>query len=146
VDRGTSAGGSSARIRRPRYLQRKTIPGVASRCFAGARLCGQPGSLQQLTNANGTLFFTAFDGTNGFELWKSDGTPAGTVLVEDIRPGADDSLPAGLTNGTLFFTADDGANKELFELPLETANARSDHVPGRRHGVLAGGRFVRLPT
>ena len=36
----------------------------------------------------GTLFFTANDGIHGLELWKSDGTAAGTVLVKDIRPGA----------------------------------------------------------
>ena len=40
-----------------------------------------------LTNVNGTLFFTANDGTHGDELWKSDGTAAGTVLVKDINPG-----------------------------------------------------------
>ena len=38
---------------------------------------------------NGTLFFIANDGNAGNELWKSDGTDAGTVLVKDIRPGAD---------------------------------------------------------
>src|SRR5262249_49612199 len=38
-----------------------------------------------LTNVNGTLFFTADDG-NGTELWKSDGTAAGTTLVKDIFP------------------------------------------------------------
>ena len=44
-------------------------------------------SLSSLTNVNGTLFFAADDGTNGTELWKSDGTAAGTVLVKDINPG-----------------------------------------------------------
>ena len=36
---------------------------------------------------DGVLLFTADDGTTGFELWKSDGTAAGTVLVKDISPG-----------------------------------------------------------
>ena len=59
---------------------------------------------------NGTLFFTANDGTTGEELWKSDGTAAGTVLVKDINPGSASSYPSNLTNvnGTLFFTANDG--------------------------------------
>jgi ELWxxDGT repeat protein len=63
-----------------------------------------------LLNLNGTLFFTANDGVNGVELWKSDGTAAGTVMVRDIRAGANSSSPAELTemNGTLFFTASDG--------------------------------------
>ena len=37
-----------------------------------------------LTNVNGTLFFLANDGVNGTELWKSDGTEAGTDFVKDI--------------------------------------------------------------
>jgi ELWxxDGT repeat protein len=40
-----------------------------------------------LTNVGGTLFFVANDGGTGPELWKSDGTAAGTVRVKDILPG-----------------------------------------------------------
>src|SRR5262249_28805753 len=67
---------------------------------------------EYLTDFNGTLFFVANDGANGKELWKSDGTEAGTVLVKDIRPGRGGSYPFNLTviGSTLFFTANDGVN------------------------------------
>lgn len=60
-----------------------------------------------LTNVNGTLFFTASRTTDDEELWKSDGTEAGTVLVKDIRPGAEPSFPERLVNmnGILYFRA-----------------------------------------
>jgi ELWxxDGT repeat protein len=71
-----------------------------------------------LTNVNGTLYFQANDGTHGPELWKSDGTAAGTVLVKDINPGSAASSPSSLTNlnGTLFFSANDGTTgQELWK-------------------------------
>jgi len=74
---------------------------------------GNAGSLpNELTAVNGVLYFTAFDEEHGMELWKSDGTEAGTVLVADIRPGAQGSYPRELAfvNGALFFAADDGLN------------------------------------
>ena len=48
----------------------------------------------------------------GDELWKSDGTDGGTVLVKDIRGGTDSSVPRYLTNvgGTLYFRANDGSS------------------------------------
>ncbi len=72
---------------------------------------------QNLTAVGNTLFFTADDGVNGRELWKSDGTAAGTVLVGDIRPGSSSSDPQNLrvVGSTLYFTADDGVNgRELW--------------------------------
>src|SRR5438552_17504832 len=46
-----------------------------------------------LVNVNGTLFFEGGDGVNGLELWKSDGTTNGTVLVKDFNTGAICSCP-----------------------------------------------------
>ena len=66
---------------------------------------------QDLTMVDGTLYFGANDGSNGYELWKSDGTEAGTVLVKDINP-AGSSTPSHLANvdGLLYFAADEGVN------------------------------------
>ena len=66
----------------------------------------------ELTEVNNTLYFSADDGTNGSELWKSDGTAEGTVLVKDINSGAGSSIPNNLTdvNGTLYFSAYDSTS------------------------------------
>jgi ELWxxDGT repeat protein len=34
----------------------------------------------------GRALFTADDGVHGEELWVTDGTPGGTLLVEDLNP------------------------------------------------------------
>lgn len=71
-----------------------------------------------LTTANGRLFFAAWDDAHGQELWTSDGTRVGTVLVKDINPGSDShSAPNRLTEvgGLLYFSADDGSHgRELW--------------------------------
>jgi ELWxxDGT repeat protein len=60
--------------------------------------------------SSGTLYFSANDGVHGRELWTSDGTESGTVMVRDIRPGPKGSRPTGLAQvaGTLYFSASDG--------------------------------------
>jgi ELWxxDGT repeat protein len=65
-----------------------------------------------LTNQNGLALFAANDGSNGNELWRSNGQFPGTVLVKDINPGGGNSNPANFFNhaSTLFFAADDGTS------------------------------------
>ena len=66
-----------------------------------------------LIGFNGMLYFAANDGRDGVELWKSDGTPAGTILVTDLAKGQQGSNPQYLTvmNGALYFGAAGGLYK-----------------------------------
>lgn len=61
---------------------------------------------------NNELFFQASDGNAGGELWKTDGTSQGTVLVKDVRPGNTGSSPTlfGEVNNKLVFRASDGTH------------------------------------
>ncbi|KAL3656353.1 hypothetical protein V7S43_018797 [Phytophthora oleae] len=56
------------------------------------------------------LLFQADDCVHGSELWSTDGTKEGTVLVLDIYEGLLGSLPAYLISfaGQVYFQADDG--------------------------------------
>ena len=51
------------------------------------------------TKVNNTILFTATDATHGNEIWKTDGTAGGTVLVKDINPGSASSTSFELFPG-----------------------------------------------
>src|SRR5690606_5968552 len=64
------------------------------------------------------LYFRASEYTNGPELWVSDGTEAGTIMLKDINTDSGiGSYPGNFIkrNNELFFTAD-GGNGTRFEL------------------------------
>ena len=54
-----------------------------------------------------TVYFTADDGTNGLEVWKTDGTAGGTSMLKDIVTGSGSSYPRYLTawGSNLIFAA-----------------------------------------
>ena len=74
---------------------------------------------------------TAGDASTGLELWKSDGSTSGTVLVKDIVPGANGSYPTHLTavGPTLYFVTDN--DKSLWKSNGSAAGTvRVDLPPG----------------
>jgi len=71
---------------------------------------------RQLTNVNGSLFFTAKTDSEGRELWRSDGTTLGTQPVANLMDGVEGSDPADLVvrGDYLYFTADDGLGRQVW--------------------------------
>ena len=81
--------------------------------FAGQAAYYQGSYPQYLTAVGDTLFFNAKGAyPYGYELWKSDGTEAGTVMVKEIEPGYNQYNGGAryltAAGDTLYFTADDG--------------------------------------
>lgn len=83
----------------------------------------------------GAFYFLSSDGIHGTELWRTDGTAAGTRIVKDICPGSCASwiLRLAVWGSTLYFAADDGAHgKELWKSDGTEAGTQqvADIVPG----------------
>ncbi len=91
------------------------------------------------TAFNGALLFWAHDVEHGYELWRTDGTTAGTVRVKDINPGPASAVgtPGALValgpGGPLLFGASDGASgMELWQTDGTAAGTvpLADIAPG----------------
>jgi len=89
---------------------------------------------RDLTVMNGALFFSAWDPRHGRQLWKSNGTGAGTVRLTDVAaPSGADPRDLAVADGELFFSArDPRPGRELWKSSGTAASTRlvSDIVPG----------------
>ncbi|MCM2279804.1 MAG: hypothetical protein NDJ89_17150 [Oligoflexia bacterium] len=81
--------------------------------------------LESFITANDTLWFAADDGVHGTEPWKSDGTEAGTLLMQDLNPGIATSMTSSAfigdrlwlnADGFVYFSAFDGETRGLFRM------------------------------
>ncbi len=64
------------------------------------------------------MFFAGFTSAEGAELWKTDGTVAGTFMVKDIKPGSGPSYVGGfckIGSTTLFRAATVGFGTTLWK-------------------------------
>jgi len=85
-----------------------------------------PFAPQEITVVGDVSYFVATTAAEGTELWKTDGTPAGTVIVKDIKAGTGSSYPSNITavGSTVFFTADDGVHgRELWKTDVTKSGA-----------------------
>jgi len=68
------------------------------------------------TQFNGKWYFLADNGTNGQELWSTDGTSGGTQMVKDVNPGPGDGIAtnngAFYTTTGIYYVGDNGASGE----------------------------------
>ena len=126
---------------RPRLeqLEARLLPSLVPHLLQDVNLTHFSANPTNFVEVSGTVYLSAFDSLHGQELWKSNGTAAGTVLVKDINPGPGDSLPRYLTNvnGTLFFDANDGTHgSELWRSDGTAAGTQivKDVNPGSKIG------------
>src|SRR5438874_7979488 len=60
------------------------------RCYFYASSLTQSFFPDDLIGLNGSLLYVDNDDVHGLEIWRTDGTQAGTRMVKDINPGAGD--------------------------------------------------------
>jgi ELWxxDGT repeat protein len=120
-EKNNSAMYFGARATSPYYFSLYKTDGTvgnATELKAGGGAANFSVSYEHGRKVGSSVYFSGYTSAEGNELWKTDGTAGGTVMVKDIRPGTDESSPGNMIEmgSLLVFVADDGINgRELWK-------------------------------
>lgn len=96
--------------------------------------------------SRGLLFFLAGDSEDGYDLWRSDGTPAGTFQVKELNPRNESPAIQELTEfqGRVFFNAQDRRGPSLWTSDGTAAGTTLVRDPVRDESSHAGPSWLRV--
>jgi ELWxxDGT repeat protein len=76
-----------------------------------------------MSHIGNTVFFTANDGANGSQMWKSDGTDTGTVRVSYLAPGVSQYCDYPVVNKKVFYYTDEDSSSYRQYDPVTNATS-----------------------
>lgn len=138
---------SHARRVRPylETLETRLLPSGSPHLLKDINPSAASSSPSSIVSIGSVVYFAAKDATHGTELWRSDGTAPGTVLLKDINPGSNSAYPQlANVNGTLLFGADDGVHGTELWISNGTAPGTvllKDINPGNASSFLSASRM-----
>lgn len=102
---------------------------------SGSEVQSFPNPYSNYYNFSRLFYLPVRTAANGIELWRSDGTIAGTSLLKDLQPGAGDSRPVSFydVNGMIYFFAN-GIDGNVYRTAGTTAGTQAIASVGLQPG------------
>lgn len=93
-----------------------------------------------IVNVGDTVYFVANDGTNGFQLWRSDGSEVGTYRLTDMPGGVSATTGFPIVDGRVLFTS--WGLSHFWSVDPETENVAVTGFPNHIHFSTGTSKFL----